>query len=142
MSTRPAADRPARAARTRPLPARAIPPASHEPAAARWSTGPALERELAEMRMREAATRADEAAKNVRSAFGLMKAFYDAPRHRLALNQAIRAAASAGYNSDELEQFRAGQDPPLRRDEEGFILTLRGTQWYERCLAVLMSRPE
>lgn len=80
--------------------------------------------------------------RRIANAFRLMKSFYDAAEHRLTFDRAIRAAAAAGYTPEALAQLTALHDAVLKEDENGYVLTPRGVQWYEDCLALLMARTE
>ena len=88
----------------------------------------------------------DHTAKNlsrsIADAFFLLRRFYEAPGHRLTSAETLRAAADAGFMSDELTRFFSDPDAALRRDGDGYALTPVGTDWYEECYRLLMSRTE
>jgi hypothetical protein len=101
-----------------------------------------LERELGELRGKSTPSTPTTGINTIRNAFSLMKAFHDAPSHRLSADATMRAAGVVGFTPEDLDQLQVGPDPALHKDNDGYALTLRGSEWYQRCFSVLMSRTE
>jgi hypothetical protein len=102
-----------------------------------------LERQLLELRQ---AVLGDDDVEDTRGDVGralhFLKVFYEAPGHRLGVDEARRAAATAGLSGRALAGFYAGSPGALQLDGDACVLTPAGRQWYEDNLASVMSRSE
>ena len=101
-----------------------------------------LEAAVYELRRAPAGVGAERTRTEVMKVLRLLKVFYDTPGHRLQFEGASRAAISAGYSPEDLARFSGGANDVLGTDGDGYTLTPGGQQWYERQLALLMSRTE
>jgi hypothetical protein len=101
-----------------------------------------LERELLELRRAVLGDEADPTTEDLMRAVQFLQAFYNAPDHRLQLEEARRAAAAAGLSPRALAGFYAGTYGALRAEGAWCVLTPSGQQWYEDNVASLMSRSE
>ena len=101
-----------------------------------------LERELIELRRAVLGDEANPTPEDMLRAVRFLQAFYDAPDHRLQMEDAARAAAAAGLSPRALAGFYAGTPAALRPDGAWCVLTPSGQRWYEDNVATLMSRSE
>jgi hypothetical protein len=101
-----------------------------------------LDTELSGLRRGFVENATNNLREGVADAFFLLRSFYEAPGHRLTANDANRAAHDAGFSPQELTRFYIDTDAALRKDGDGYVLTPAGTDWYEECYRLLMSRTE
>ena len=101
-----------------------------------------LERELTELRRAAPGEEVQDSRTDMVRALHFLKAFYNAPGHRLQAADARRAATAAGLSARALAGLYAGTDGALRAEGTWCVLTRSGKQWYEENLAYLMSESE
>ena len=101
-----------------------------------------LERELTELRRVAVGQEVQDSRTDMVRALRFLKAFYNAPGHRLQAADARLAATDAGLSARALAGFYAGTRGALRAEGNWCVLTGSGKQWYEENLAYLMSESE
>src|SRR5260370_23659228 len=69
---------------------------------------------------------------STRRALRFLKAFYDAPGHRLVASDASLAATAAGYDARGTAGFYTGKNGSLVTDGSWRVLTNSGRDWYEQ----------